>query len=58
LGVAVKVHSGHGQARAVAAANIMSQLLPERFDLNHPWFIEQTKVRNLVKDIVGHVRVE
>ena len=58
IGVALKVHSGLAQARAVSAASLFSQLLPEQFDVRHPWFVEQAIVRNVVNAAVGQVFVE
>jgi len=58
FGIAIKVHSGHAQARAVAAASVLMELLPDRFDYRHSWFSEQAIVRNVVGDIIGRVHVE
>ena len=53
--VALKVHSGNAQARAIACRQVLHEILGEHFDASHPWFAEQTCVRNVVGDVVGTV---
>jgi L-asparaginase II len=51
LGLAVKVHSGNGEALAVAVAHVLAQAAPEAWQQPEPWTLAE--VRNVAGVLAG-----